>query len=327
MAKGRKALDSNVVAQLKAQLQQLLPTFEQFLNEEAAEPAHQGGQGGAEGAAAGAENAAAGAQNAQAAAPANGGETGSGEVAAAAAPGATEEGEGEADAGNGDQLTALVQQLAAILPQLQQLLGGAEGGEAEGGAQAAGGEGGAEGSGEGEAGEGSNDQGEGAGGMGGAEGGEGSGEGETTDAVEGLEGTAREGTDEGGEASLGEGGNGTASAGPAAGKHTGADAALRAFHADLAYKGRIVDRLSKVVGAFDGALDVASATADDVVAYGLKKLKIKCDKGTERIALDAFLTGAEAARKHTGSINQQRAADAAAAQEVPAIDAYFKAQE
>lgn len=56
----------------------------------------------------------------------------------------------------------------------------------------------------------------------------------------------------------------------------------------------------------------------------MKKLGIKCAKGTEVIALDAYLTGIEKARNHsTKSVNTQRAADAAA-QEVPAIDAYFK---
>lgn len=313
MAKPR-VMDSDAVNQLKAQLKALLPTFEQFLNEEATEPAHQGGaEGGAgAGAEAGAANAAAGgeANSAATAAPAAG-ETGTGEVAAAQpAAGGTAEGEGAAEgaapatpptnegeedgnggtppaaaasgggeAAGGDPMSAL-KQIADICSKLMQSMGGTD-----------------------EAGEGEN--------------------GTTEDAVEGLEGTAREGADGEG-ASLGEGGQGTASAGPAAGKHTGADAALRRFYADVGAKTRLYERVSRVVGAFDGAMDVASATHADIAAYGVKKLGIKCAKGTEAIALDAYLTGVEKARSTNAATVQQRTADAAAAETVPAIDAYFK---
>lgn len=307
MPKGRvtrRAADSTVVQQLQAQLKALLPTFEQFLNEEATEPAHQAGAEGSEGAA-----GAGGAEGAGAAASAEGGETGTGEVAAAGAPGATEEGEGETDTGGE----------------------GAAGAEGAEGSEGASGEGemsledaldkleglcaairkaraGAQGDGEGEEGEGAENA-----------------EGAANDTTEGLEGTTREGTDGEGEgANLGEGGQGRASAGPAGGKHEGADAALRTFYADAAAKDRLYGRLSKVVGAFDAAVDVASATSADIARYGVKKLGIKCAKGTEVIALDAYLTGIEKARNHASqTVNKQRAADAAA-QEVPAIDAYFK---
>jgi hypothetical protein len=303
MKRKGKALDSSVVAQLQAQLKALLPTFEQFLSEEATEPAHQeGAEAGAAGAEAGTANAAAAGETGSAATGAEGGamgsETGTGEVAAeptaqgAAAGG--EEGEedagaagaegagGEAAGGEGGA-AQLISQLEAILAQLKQVAGGAASG----------------------------DEGEGANGA--AE--------EGTDTVEGLEGTAREGEDNEGGAT---GEQGSASAGPAAGKHTGADAALRSFHADLALKNRFVDRLSKVVGAFDGAMDLASATAGDVVLYGVKKLKLKVAKGQESFALDAYLTGLEAARKSNAtSVQSKRTADAAQ-QEVPAIDAYFK---
>jgi uncharacterized protein len=310
----RKALDSNVVATLQAQLKALLPTFEQFLSEEATEPAHQGAAGemggAAEGAAGGAaENpaAAAGGEAAGAAeADPTAGATGTGEVAAETAAGEGQEAtptEGEEDAG------------AAGAAEAQP---GAEGQAAEAGGEQEGGareqliaslkamlaqlEGGAAGD-EGEEGEATN-----------------AGSEEANDTVEGVEGTAREGADEGG--ATGE--QGRASEGPAAGVHAGADAALRSFHADLAAKNRFVDRLSKVVGAFDGAMDLASATAADVAVYGVKKLKLKCVKGQEVTALDAYLNGVEAATKQA-SVNRQtqRAADAAL-QEVPAIDAYFK---
>lgn len=300
----RKALDGNVVATLQAQLKALLPTFEQFLSEEATEPAHQGGEAGAAGGAeAGAGTAAAGGETGAVGegAAAAGGETGTGEVAAEGATGEQaaaaggEEGETDngAEAGaaagaeGGEQqggAAQLISQLEAFLAQLKQAAGAGDEGAM-----------GAEG-------EAANAEGE-----------------QTGDAVEGVEGTAREGADEG---ATGE--QGSASQGPAAGKHTGADAALRRFHADLALKNRLSDRLSKVVGAFDGALDVASATAGDIAAYGIGKLKIKCAKGQEVIALDAYLTGIEAARRANSEATQTKRAADAAEQVVPAIAAYFK---
>lgn len=303
MAKGRKklAMDSTVVQQLQAQLKALLPTFEAFLSQEATEPAHQAGAEGSEGAeAGGAEGGAGGAASAE----------GSGEAAAGgemgAAEGATEEGgEGENDAGAGEAAGAegaeasggemsiedVVSQLEGLCAKMRQAMGG-----------------GAQGGDEGEEEEGAENA-----------------EGAANDTVEGLEGTAREGTDGEGEgANLGEGGQGRASPGPAAGKHEGADSALRAFYADAAAKDRLYGRLSKVVGAFDAAVDVATATSADIARYGVKKLGIKCAKGMEVFAVDAYLTGIEKARNHaTQTVNKQRAADAAA-QEVPAIDAYFK---
>lgn len=141
------------------------------------------------------------------------------------------------------------------------------------------------------------------------------------DTVEGLEGTAREGKDEGGE---GASANGRASAGPAAGKHEGADAALRAFHADLGAKNRLYERLSKVVGVFDGKLDVASATSADLARYGVKRLGLKCADGMEVLAIDTYLTAVEKARNDSQRIVAKQTADAAADQEVPAIDKYFK---
>jgi hypothetical protein len=308
MKRKGKALDSSVVAQLQAQLKALLPTFEQFLSEEATEPAHQeGAEAGAAGAEAGnAAPAATGEAGSEAGAAGGemGGETGAGEVAAenteqgaaaggeegetdngAAAAGA-EGGEGAGGESAAGGAAQLISQLEAILAQLKQATGGAQDGEE----------------------------------MGGEEGGATNAEGETNDTVEGLEGAAREGADEGG--ATGE--QGRASEGPAAGKHAGADAALRTFHADLAAKNRFVERLSKVVGAFDGAMDLASATSGDVAAYGVKKLKIRCAKGQESIALDAYLTGIESARKTTANATQTKRAADAAQQEVPAIDAYFK---
>jgi hypothetical protein len=156
--------------------------------------------------------------------------------------------------------------------------------------------------------------------------GEGNGE-NTEDTIEGLEGTVREGADEGDPANAGgEGGQGTASPGPSAGKHAGADAALRNFYADAARKTSLVDRLSKVVGAFDGALDLARATASDVAAYGVTKLKLKdVKKGQEVVALDAYLSGLEAARGGAVAAPTQVSTQAAdSADAVSDVSAYFQ---
>lgn len=86
-----------------------------------------------------------------------------------------------------------------------------------------------------------------------------------------------------------------------------ADAALARFYADSAAKAGIYDRLSAVVGAFDcRAMDSAQ-----VYAYGVKKLGLNVAKGQERHALDAYLTGVEAAEKRSRALNVNTAADSA----------------
>jgi uncharacterized protein len=331
----RRTIDSNVVAQLQAQLKQLLPTFEAFLSQEAAEPEHQGaaGAGGAEGADPNAAAAAAPAANAAAAGNAGAMGAGGGEPGeAGAAEGEEDAGAMAGGAGGAGALEQCVSQLEALLAQLKQAMGGASAepaGAAEGGGEAN--EGGESGDGNGEGGE------SGEGGEGGGESGEGA-----EDGVDPLEGTAQDptgsnapgadGEGEDGEGTegreLGEGGQGRAPQGPAAGKHEGADAALRGFYGDLAVKNRLVDRLSKVVGTFDGAMDVARATARDVAVYGVKKLKLQNVKpGTEVHALDGYLSAFEAGARRSANLTTQKTADAAAAEAVPAIDAYFEKQE
>ena len=201
-------------------------------------------------------------------------------------------------------LPQLITQLEAVLTQLKAAMGG---GEEEGGDPDEGGGDPAEASSE-ESDPSSNDEGS----MEKSE--------ETGDAVEGLAENTTSQVLNVDEAAPDNGG--MASAGPAAGKHTGADAALRAVYADTAKKTRLYDRLSKVVGAFDGAVDIASATAADIAAYGVKKLKLNAPKGQEAIALDAYLSGVEAARRSAPAAAAKRAADAAAP--VPVIEAYFK---
>lgn len=343
----RRSFDANAAAQVQALMKQLLPAFEQFMGEEAAEPAHNGAApaAGAAPAPAGTDPAAvatdpsAGAAAGEAAsaatapaAPVAGGETGTGEVAAegataggagapAAAPasaatgGAVEQGEGETDTGGADP-KAIVAQMIELFKQLGAALGGSEeAAPAQPAAAAApatpapakkeGDEMGAEAS-SGETGEPNGES--------------------TEDAVEGLTAEVREGTDEGEPgAASGEGGQGSASSGPAAGKHTGADSALRNFYADATRKARFVDGVSKLVGTFDGALDIASCTSTDVAVYGVKALKIKCPKGHESTALDAFLTAHENLRN--GVVVQQnpvptQAADGADGDSV--VSAYLK---
>lgn len=87
------------------------------------------------------------------------------------------------------------------------------------------------------------------------------------------------------------------------------DAAIRGFYADLAVKDSIYKRLSAVVGAFDHkAMD-----SRQVVAYGVKKLGIKCADGMEKFAVEAYLAGAEKARAATRTAIATSAADSAPA--------------
>lgn len=65
---------------------------------------------------------------------------------------------------------------------------------------------------------------------------------------------------------------------------TGMDARIFVAMAD---RDALADRLSNFVGAFDSKL----MTPKQVAEYGVKKLGIPCAKGSERIALDAWLHG------------------------------------
>lgn len=229
--RNKKAMD-NAVQKLK----ELLPALEQFLSEEAEEPAHQDAD--PEAAMAGQEEVA--------------GEPGAAAVA---------EPEASAEAGEEQEAQQSESGLPQLISEVEQLLAKLKA------ACSAQGEGADE------------EQQEGA------------------DTVEGLEGTAdsddhtSEAEDE--DPPTGEG-QGRASPGPAAGKHESAeDAAVRRVYADIAAKTSLYDRLSPVVGAFDhSAMD-----ANQVRAYGVKKLGIKCKPGTEGIALDAYLSAVEKAKK------------------------------
>lgn len=116
-----------------------------------------------------------------------------------------------------------------------------------------------------------------------------------------------------------ENGQGKASPGPAAGINAkAADSALRGFYADLAAKDRLYKRVSAVVGAFNsGAMDSA-----EVGAYGVKKLGLSCAKGQEVSVLDAYFKGLDEGKKGIVQRKQQVAQDSA--ENASEVDAYIK---
>ena len=253
-----KATMDNAVAQLKA----LLPALEQFLNEEGQEPAHQ------DPAIAGGEADGAGAGEPVAVTP---------EVAASPEPAAAEPA-GEA----GGELAALINNVKAVLAQIEAMAPAAAAPAADPTKE--------------ENGATTQDEGE----------------------FEGNKQVGAAAVKDSGNEAAGEG-QGKASPGPAAGRHaTADDSSVRSFYADLAAKNRLYDRVSSVVGAFD----CATMDANQVAAYGVKKLGIKCADGLEPIALDAYLNGVEAASKATKQTVNKAVADSAA--QTAELDAYLK---
>ena len=98
------------------------------------------------------------------------------------------------------------------------------------------------------------------------------------------------------------------------------DAALGRFYADLAAKDSIYKRLSSVVGAFDHkAMD-----SRQVAVYGVKKLGIKCEPGTEMFAMDAYLSGVEKAQKDAVVTKTKNVGLDSAAHASPELDAYLQ---
>lgn len=286
----RNHAKDNAVEELK----RLLPALAQYLNEEATEPAHQASassEGSAEG---------------ELAAEIEGNESGQEGTAAAANEAAEqteEEDQGEevvdptaqpAQAQSGGDLPALIGEIKAVLAKLEAACAGNASGDEE--EHAASEETGAD--------EHSD---------------------EASDEVEGLEGGEGKSlsVNEGGDNDEDRDGDGKASAGPAEGKHAKAnDAALRGFYADLAAKDRLYKRLSAAVGAFDHA----AMDAGQVAVYGVKKLGLKCAKGTESFALDAYLTGREKAAKEAAArLNTAtRALDSATGSGSAELDAYLQ---
>ena len=73
----------------------------------------------------------------------------------------------------------------------------------------------------------------------------------------------------------------------------------------IADRDALATKLSEFVGTFDSA----RMTASQVAEYGVKKLGIPCVKGTERIALDAWLHGRTPERKKAGIAQDGKAVD------------------
>ncbi|QRE00374.1 hypothetical protein [Burkholderia phage BCSR52] len=276
--KSKIAVD-NAVAKLQALIPQFGQALEEFMAQEATEPAHEGAA-----ASAGGEGAAGGENAANPAASAAGAE---GAAAPESTGGEGDEGAGAenpAAGGEGGNLAELISQAEALIAQLKAATsGGAAGDEGEGI--------------------------EGQGGENGTDAVEGLASGEGTHEIE-LEGAAG---DEGEGRDIPQNG-GSAPQGPTAGVNAKAgDAALRSFYADLDAKTRIYGRLSKVVGAFDHA----RMDARQVASYGVKKLGLKgVGDGQEIVAITSYLDAVDRTSKNRAAeLNKQVAQDAANASE------------
>lgn len=66
------------------------------------------------------------------------------------------------------------------------------------------------------------------------------------------------------------------------------------------------DQLASRVSEYVGTFDHTGMTADQVAAYGVKKLGITCDKGHESIALDAWMQGRKPEREQVTTAMDSR---------------------
>lgn len=144
----------------------------------------------------------------------------------------------------------------------------------------------------------------------------------TGDNVEGLAdgGTAEIAADEAGSDEIVD-----ASKGPGKGtpSFTG-DAALRAFHADVATRDRLVAASAPFVGDFKASAQ--RMTAGDAALYIGKKLNVNVTRANAIRTVDAMLLGAKLERARAAKsapVAVQRTGDGAAPR-VSEIDAYFK---
>lgn len=72
-------------------------------------------------------------------------------------------------------------------------------------------------------------------------------------------------------------------------KSAGMDAMEKTFMVRSAQKQMLVEKLSTHIGTFDAA----DKTLDEVVKYGMDKLRLKCEPGHEKAMLEGFLAGAK----------------------------------
>lgn len=73
---------------------------------------------------------------------------------------------------------------------------------------------------------------------------------------------------------------------------------IKALRTEISKTNQLAAQLQGFVGTFDHS----EMTLDEVAAYGVDKLKIRCDKGNERIALDAWLQGRGEVKAGSGNV-------------------------
>lgn len=66
------------------------------------------------------------------------------------------------------------------------------------------------------------------------------------------------------------------------------DAKLESFKKTILLEAKQRDALAEKISTVVGTFDATDKTLDEVAAYGAEKLGLKCPKGTEKVALDAY---------------------------------------
>lgn len=84
-----------------------------------------------------------------------------------------------------------------------------------------------------------------------------------------------------------------------------ADAAVKRVNSEAVKKQKLYDRLSNVIGAFNGV----GMDSKTMAQYGLKKLGVKATPGQEDIVLDSYLNGMASQQKDNAKVVAGRAAD------------------
>lgn len=99
------------------------------------------------------------------------------------------------------------------------------------------------------------------------------------------------------------------------------DAALKQFYRDQKDKTALADRLSEVVGVFDHS----EMTHQETARYGVQKLNIKCADGAEVAAVNAYLQGIEESKARQAAAVKTIASDSASGNSgCQSMDDYLK---
>lgn len=100
------------------------------------------------------------------------------------------------------------------------------------------------------------------------------------------------------------------------------DAALKQFYRDQKEKIVLADRLSEVVGVFDHS----EMTHQETARYGVQKLNIKCADGAEVAAVNAYLQGIEESKARQAAAVKTIASDSASGNKsgCQSMDDYLK---